>query len=156
MNTVHAEIWQVRAEVERRVTESPSSISTVSDEIVTPEQFFTTADRTAIAWTGERRLLLAVLEDAIASYLRYRESRTTRGKRLFRETAEWFASPNHLSVCSFESICAYLNLDPEYIRKGLKRLPKQEQTQVVHPSQPFLKPRRVLRHLRVVPIEEAS
>lgn len=62
------------------------SSSSMTEELLTPEQFFVPADRTGIAWTPERRLLLAVLEDAVVLFLRYRSDRTTRGKRLFRET----------------------------------------------------------------------
>src|SRR5690349_23054823 len=41
---------------------------------------------------GERRLMLAVLEDAIGIFLRHRKSGDARSCRLFAETAEWIAS----------------------------------------------------------------
>jgi len=93
----------------------------VVEEVITPEQFFVPADQTWIAWTPERRLLLAVLEDAVVSCLRYRRDFTTRGKRLFRETLQWFASTDRTSVCTFESICDHLHLDADYLRQGLWR-----------------------------------
>jgi hypothetical protein len=94
----------------------------VAEEILVPEQFFTSSAHSQVSWTPERRLLLAVLEDAAAMFIRYCNDHTTRGKRLFRETREWFASTDRTSLCAFETICDYLNLDAEYIRLGLRWL----------------------------------
>ena len=91
-----------------------------SEEVLTPEQFFPSARDSAAAWSGERKLLLAVLQDALASFFRYRQDPTTRGKRLFREVHEWFWSADRQWLCSFESICDNLHLDADYIRRGLK------------------------------------
>ena len=85
----------------------PSAVISVTEEVITPEQFFTPAARSRMTWTPERRLLLAVLEDAVAMYLRYRKDPSTRGKRLFRETQDWFASTDRTSLCAFETICEY-------------------------------------------------
>lgn len=92
-----------------------------TEETITPEQFFVPAWQSSVMWTGERRLLLAVIEEAIHSFLKYRDARTIRGQRLFRETQEWFWSPEQDWLYSFESICQHLHLDPDYIRRGLQR-----------------------------------
>src|SRR5262245_37186605 len=42
--------------------------------MVLPEQFFCPSNESFAVWTGERRLLLAVLEEAVTSFLRYRNS----------------------------------------------------------------------------------
>ena len=123
MNTALAESWPRALSVAPTPSGSTISMSSMTEELLTPEQFFVPADRTGIAWTPERRLLLAVLEDAVVTFLRYCNDRTTRGKRLFRETQEWFASPERMSVCAFECICDHLNLDADYLRLGLQRLP---------------------------------
>ncbi|NOT55850.1 MAG: hypothetical protein HOP18_14720 [Deltaproteobacteria bacterium] len=59
----------------------------------------------------------------MGSFLRHRHSHTKRGQRLFREDALWFASSDHSWAFSFESICDQLNLDADYIRRGLRQLP---------------------------------
>lgn len=123
MNTALAKNWPVESSAVPAFRESGKSLASMHEEVLTPEQFFMPRDRTAIAWTSERRLLLAVLEDAVGSFLRHRRSRTTRGQRLFREDALWFASSNHSWAFSFESICDHLNLDADYIRRGLRQLP---------------------------------
>lgn len=93
-----------------------------AEEALAPEQVFSPAADAARHWTGERRLLLAVLRNAVEEFLRHRHARTTRGKRLFRETRDWFWSREHNRLCAFETICAHLQLDADYVRRGLRRL----------------------------------
>lgn len=91
-------------------------------EMTLPEQFFRTANQSFAVWTGERRLLFAVLEEAVESFFRYRNATTRRGQRLFRETVEWFWEHDQKWLYSLETICQHLDLDAEYIRGGLQRL----------------------------------
>lgn len=102
--------------------DSGTSLPSWAEEVLTPEQFFSPATDSRRHWTGERRLLLAVLQNAVDEFLRYRDARTTRGRRLFRETQDWFWSRERTYLCAFETICAYLHLDADYIRRGLVRL----------------------------------
>ena len=74
----------------------------------------------------ERRLVLAILEEAVRSYQHYAFATNRRGRRLFGETCEWFDSHDNTWIFSFENICYALDLDPEYIREGLTRW-RQEQ-----------------------------
>lgn len=69
----------------------------------------------------ERRLVLAILEDAVRSYQRYAYAGNRRGRRLFWETCEWFAERDQPWIFSFESTCHMLSLEPENIRQGLTR-----------------------------------
>jgi hypothetical protein len=98
-----------------------NSMPSWSEEVLTPEQFFPSAIDSAAVWGGEQKLLLAVLQDAVASFFRYQHDPTTRGKRLFREIHEWFWATDRQWLCSFESICDNLHLNADYIRRGLKQ-----------------------------------
>jgi hypothetical protein len=69
--------------------------------------------------SGERRLMLAVLEDAIRTLLLARRTAVSR-KRLLRELA-WVESTSHAEPFAFESICDALGLDPGYLRARLLR-----------------------------------
>jgi hypothetical protein len=69
----------------------------------------------------ERRLVLAILEEAVRSYQHYAFSTTRRGRRLFGETCEWFDNHDNTWIFSFENICYALDLDPDHIREGLTR-----------------------------------
>jgi hypothetical protein len=129
---------------------APDNLAIV-DEVVTPEQFFTPAERSRIAWTPERRLLLAVLEDAVAMFFRYRNDPSTRGKRLFRETQAWFASTNRTSVGAFEFICEHLNIDADYLRLGLRRLPPSNAGKGGSMQRMLRRPQSGRPHLTVVP-----
>jgi hypothetical protein len=68
---------------------------------------------------GERRLMLAVLEDAIRTLLLAQRTAVSR-KRLLREIA-WLQSTSVTEPFAFESICDVLGLDPSYLRGRLVR-----------------------------------
>ena len=65
----------------------------------------------------ERRLRLAVLQDAIRTLLLARRTAVPR-KRLLRELA-WVESTSQTEPFAFESICDVLGLDPGYLRQRL-------------------------------------
>jgi hypothetical protein len=126
------------------------SLPSWSEETLTPEQFFHSATDSAVAWSGERKLLLAVLQDAVGSFFRYRQDPTTRGRRLFRETHEWFWSTDRQWLCSFESICDNLHLDASYIRRGLKQYYDPVAFSSAPPPRQRRRTRRANSHLTVV------
>jgi hypothetical protein len=65
----------------------------------------------------EKKLMLAVLEDALIRFERHLPSQN----RLFREELTWFMDTKSEPVFSFESICGALQLDPNCVRKYLLR-----------------------------------
>jgi hypothetical protein len=90
-----------------------------------PEQFFIPAQDSHAAWTGERRLMLAVLQEALHTYLKYSHSCTRRGRRLAEEVRQWFWARESAGLYTFECICQHLHLDPAYLRQGLLHWPRQ-------------------------------
>ena len=77
--------------------------------------------RRKIPLEAERILLLAILEDGVRCY--QENLFVSGGKRrvLFEEAQEWLFSDDSTWFCSFVSICTMLNLDPGYIRRGLRQ-----------------------------------
>ena len=73
------------------------------------------------AETPERRLLAAILSDAIDCYIRDCCAGNRRKKKSFREAEEWFFSTDDYGVFSFENVCESLQIEPGYIRRGLLR-----------------------------------
>jgi len=71
--------------------------------------------------SGEFRLLWAVLEDAIECYLRYVDHPSSVMRELFREAKEWIEAKEEEDLCSFVGICGAFHLDPDYLRRGLRR-----------------------------------
>ena len=83
-----------------------------------PAQFYA-AFRGGTAVRGEKRLMLAVLEDALDCYQKYAFARDGHGRQLFDEANEWIISGNRVWFFSFENICETLGINPEYLRRGL-------------------------------------
>jgi hypothetical protein len=76
----------------------------------------------------EAALMCAILADAVDSFQEQFVSTATRhAKRLSEEAEEWLFSDDSHWVFSFLSICAALDLSPQYIRQGLKCRHKRAQ-----------------------------
>lgn len=82
-----------------------------------PEQFTLPAADAS----PERRLMAAVLEDAIKVYLQYKGMNSRKACCLFREVEEWFLSTDMDWPYSFENISAVLGLDTQAVRGRLLR-----------------------------------
>ena len=87
-------------------------------EVILPEQLH--AEVSALR-DSERRLRLAVLEDAVRYFQRYVDSTDPRERVLYEDAVDWFESPDRSEPFSFENVCDALHLDPDYIRQGLCR-----------------------------------
>ena len=88
-------------------------------EVILPSQFSEQAglkqsDR------GEKRLMLAVLEEAVATFQRHAGTKTRHGQRVFREAEEWIESTDDSWPFAFENICHALDIEPEFLRRGLR------------------------------------
>jgi hypothetical protein len=68
---------------------------------------------------GEKRLMLAVLENATEDFQKYVLATDQRGKQLFQDAEEWILDTDTSSLFSFDTICNHLELDPTYMRQGL-------------------------------------
>ena len=88
-------------------------------EIMLPAQF---ADlrRSGVVRCPERRLMLAVLEDAVHLY-QVGVAGGGSARRLYGESERWLTSDDTSSPFSFIRICEALGLEAEYVRSGLRR-----------------------------------
>ena len=69
----------------------------------------------------EKRLQLAVLQDAVLTFHRLVGVGRSRARRLFAEVDAWFASDDTNGPFTFMTICDALNFEPDFIRRGLER-----------------------------------
>jgi len=69
----------------------------------------------------EKRLMLAILQDAVNCYRDKVQTQNRKGKRLFAETESWVVESNGNWIFSFDNVCEALSLNPEYVRQGLSR-----------------------------------
>jgi len=121
-----------------------------TDPLTTVEYF--DSFKRALPMESERQLMLAVLQDAVECFRKYIFTRHGKDKHLFNEAEQWILERDHHSAFSFENVCDYLGLAPNYIRAGLlkskERLlaQRREQKSSNHDSAP--KSRRVSRKRR--------
>ena len=66
---------------------------------------------------GERRLLLAVLEDGIRTFLKNARATHGRAFNLRREALTWLTTDESRDVFGFENICEALGIDAERLRQ---------------------------------------
>ncbi len=84
-----------------------------------PVQYFEAMRRKHLL-EGEKRLVLSVLEDAIECFMKCIDSSTNKGQRLFRDAEEWINLEDKKWVFSFDNVCDMLDVNPEYMRRGLR------------------------------------
>ncbi len=66
--------------------------------------------------SGEARLALAILEDALRCVLRHSDSRIPRQRAEAREARAWIESDVEDYALAFVPICQLFDVDPEWIR----------------------------------------
>lgn len=80
-------------------------------EAILPAQYFRVPGLGSLQ--PEKRLMLAVLEDAVTLYL--------RGPAFAPDAADWFASDDTSWPYSFANLCDSLGLDRDAVRSALRR-----------------------------------
>jgi len=93
----------------------------------------------------ERRLMLAVLEDAIATLLGHGCVRGTRREDAVNDAQRWLDSDASDWPFSFTRVCEALGLDADYVRSGLAR---RRRAAAREPSAPRQRPFRRLAGAR--------
>jgi len=75
---------------------------------------------------AEFNLVLALLEDAIHCFKKYRFAKADSAREMYIEAREWFDSSDRTWPFSFENVCMILGIDPSYLRQGLRRWEERE------------------------------
>jgi hypothetical protein len=83
-----------------------------------PAQFFAALKQKAHA-CGERRLMVAILEDAVDCFQKHILAMDHRSRHLCVEAEKWFLSDDDSWPFSFVNICHALDLHPGFLRRGL-------------------------------------
>jgi hypothetical protein len=87
-------------------------------DIFLPSQFYGSAGLSR-KLDGEKRLMIAVLKDAVECLDKYRSARSGIGRCNYQSALEWVQDPNTDWLFSFTNICDLLGFDPEYLRETL-------------------------------------
>ena len=105
---------------ERDYTNDDKLAGLFQPDTLLPSQFFDRVRRRG-QQEGERRLMIAVLQDAVDVYRKQATARDPRGRQLFQEAEEWIEDRDRSWLFSFENICDVLDIDGDYLREGLHR-----------------------------------
>jgi hypothetical protein len=68
---------------------------------------------------GEKRLMIAILKDAVECLEKYRDARSDTGKISYQSAIEWVEDTDTDWLYSFTNICELLGFDPHYLREQL-------------------------------------
>ncbi|MBP1686862.1 MAG: hypothetical protein H6Q33_3005 [Deltaproteobacteria bacterium] len=83
-----------------------------------PSQYFALVKRKG-GHEPERRLVAALLEDAVECFQKHLRARDPKARQLFLDAEEWICSDDRSWPFSFENVCDLLQINPEYLRRGL-------------------------------------
>lgn len=110
-------------------------------DVMLPAQYFAVLRKTA-PQGPEYALIMAMLQDAIECFQKYRFATDENGRELFTDAQDWISSTDRKWPFSFENICGVLNLSPEYLRSGLAEWSERAENE--------------RRRAKVVPIKPAA
>jgi hypothetical protein len=87
-------------------------------DVFLPSQFYGTGGLSR-KLGGEKRLMIAVLKDAVECLDKYRSSRSGSGRANYQNALEWVEDKSMDWLFSFTNICDFLGFDPDYLREVL-------------------------------------
>ena len=119
-----------------------------------PAQFYS-AFRGGSGVRGEKRLMLAVLQDALDCYRKYAFAKDNHGRHLFSDAAAWISCDDRHWYFSFENICETLEISPAYLRQGVQGWRRQVALLGGQPGRPKPGPSAVIT-ASVVSVVSAS
>lgn len=119
-----------------------------SPEIVLPGQI-RTGVRTDSEASGEKSLMLAVLEDGIRCFQKHRIDRVRHDQtQLANEARKWILTEDWDHLFSFNNICEALSIDPSALRSALLEWHLKQQSEELQ-AEPMPASQKVYRlHLR--------
>jgi hypothetical protein len=95
-------------------SESPSE-----PESILPSQFFDGRKKNE-GVEPLKRLMLAVLANAVRCYQTGFDARATSRRRAFLEAQQWLFDARAHGPFSFENVCCVLDITPDYLRQMLR------------------------------------
>src|SRR5271170_2484737 len=103
-----------------------SAYKRIDDCTLLPDQYTDLIRRNKLI-EGEKKLMLAVLDDVIRCYLRNVNSNDSKRRQEFVEVKDWIGATSAVgtwraNVFSFENLCAALGLEPRFLLARLRTL----------------------------------
>jgi hypothetical protein len=110
---------RVANEMDTARDRTPDSLADLfAPDIVLPEQFFEGARRDSCI-SGEKALMLAVLEDGIRCFQEHLRNARSNPRLLSQQAEEWIRAVDYEWPFSFNNVCETLGIDPSALRRAL-------------------------------------
>jgi len=109
------------------ILEDTMSAGLFGVEAIMPVQFWGAAQKTDRG-EPERRLMLAVLQDALLTLVTHAKRRSGKSRMIVEDVRRWFASDSRAHPFAFGAICDVLGLDVSYLRSAVRRLQVNAET----------------------------
>src|SRR5918992_4799036 len=68
---------------------------------------------------GQRKLMLAILQDAVECLEKYRTSKSSVHQELYQNALNWVRDPGADWLFCFTNVCDFLGFDPTFMRESL-------------------------------------
>jgi hypothetical protein len=82
----------------------------------------------------EKRLMAAILEDAINCFQDNLLAESGKARKLFIDAEEWLFEERSDWLFSFQNVCELLGVNPQYLRRGLLRWKEKTLANRYHPD----------------------
>ena len=128
---------------------TPESLAELfAPDIVLPEQFFEGARRDSYV-SGEKALMLAVLEDGIRCFQEHLRNPRSNPRLLSEQAEAWIRAVDYDWPFSFNNVCETLGIDPSALRAALLAWKAQRLAERTERDMPTPAAKKVYRlHLR--------
>src|SRR5208283_1324555 len=104
-------------------------------DVLTPEQFYDSR-RDDSTIRPVKKLMMAILEDALRYFQNNADAKGGPRKRLFSEAEQWLIGEGGEGPFSFETVCETLGIEPQFLRRGLRDWRNQQLAGVATRSAP--------------------
>lgn len=104
------------------------AIKLFEPDMLAPDQFYATLKRSHFV-DPERRLMAALLEDAVSCLARDPLRCSHRQRKSLEEAQQWVSAEDSEDwIFSFSNVCETLGFDADYLRRGLNRWSTQSRS----------------------------
>jgi hypothetical protein len=90
-------------------------------DVLTPVQYYEGVRAQHPEAQGMKRLVLAVLEDALRCLQTHAQSRKPAHRKAFGEAESWILDRRAQGPFAFVSICEALGIQPDHLREGIRK-----------------------------------
>ena len=105
-------------DTDRPSRDRDSAAEAFASDVILPEQFFEGARRDSYI-SGEKALMLAVLEDGIRCFQEHLRNPRSNPRLLSQQAEQWIRAVDYEWPFSFQNVCETLGINPESLRGAL-------------------------------------